>query len=557
MLKELIRQISGEKICRPTSGSRTALIGGTLGLPGPGSRLARVQLRSDSIPTCRRDRARFRSVIKQIVLASAAGLVVFDGALAADLPVKAKAIEYVKVCSLYGAGFYYIPGSDTCIQVGGYLRAETTLVPGRVNGGSGANNSLSNYYTMRSRDALDIDTRTATEYGVLRTFFEGRFQWTTGGYGGAGAGLTGGATTYSGDAAGGGTFALYYAFIQFAGFTFGQAQTQFATPWAEYPANNVELPGSGGGDPVNQIAYTADFGQGITASFSAQDQVAKYTSNIWNVSGASATGLATGTYGASDIGGSRAPDLVASLRVDQAWGLFQASVAAHDNHAAYYGATELTGHPSDKWGWAGQLALSIKNLPTGPGDTINLTGVYTNGASRYNFQNLVPATYAMYSGTGLTGAYQSLGIGGLSDSVFTAGSGQQLTTTYGFNGGYTHNWNPYWASSIYGAWAAVRYSSTAKSYMCGAFVSSLALSSGGPGCNPDFNYEVVGTRTTWTPVKNLTFSADLTYTVLDQKYAGGSTVTLPVQTGIAKPGATYELKDQSTVSLLLRVQRNW
>ena len=76
------------------------------------------------------------------------------------------------------------------------------------------------------------------------------------------------------------------------------------------------------------------------------------------------------------------------LRVDQAWGLFQASVAAHDNHVGYYGATEATGHPDDKWGWAVQLALSIKNIPTGAGDTINMQGVYTDGATRYNFQSL-------------------------------------------------------------------------------------------------------------------------------------------------------------------------
>ncbi|TAK49077.1 MAG: hypothetical protein EPO23_06460, partial [Xanthobacteraceae bacterium] len=46
-------------------------------------------------------------MIKSLLLGSAAGLVAIAGAQAADLPVKAKAVEYVKVCSLYGAGFYY------------------------------------------------------------------------------------------------------------------------------------------------------------------------------------------------------------------------------------------------------------------------------------------------------------------------------------------------------------------------------------------------------------------------------------------------------------------
>jgi hypothetical protein len=46
---------------------------------------------------------------------------------AADLPVKAKAVEYVKICTAYGAGFFYIPGSDTCIKIGGYMRADVTF----------------------------------------------------------------------------------------------------------------------------------------------------------------------------------------------------------------------------------------------------------------------------------------------------------------------------------------------------------------------------------------------------------------------------------------------
>ncbi|WP_420971818.1 porin [Bradyrhizobium sp. B120] len=498
----------------------------------------------------------------EVVLTSAASFIALGAAQAADLPVKAKPIEYVKVCTPYGAGFYYIPGTDTCIKLGGYARAEValatnTISPSRVNGVGGANNRLSNYYSTRAREALSIDTRTTTEYGGLRTYFEGAFTWTAGGYTGVGAGLTGGATTYSGDSVAGGTLGVFYAFIQFAGFTMGKATSPFSTPWAEYPANLTELPGSGAWDPVNQFTYTADFGQGITASFSAQDQVANYTTNIWNVSDTTAAGLATGVYGANDIGGSRAPDLVAMLRVDQAWGLFQASAAAHDNHAAYYGATEVTDHPGDKWGWAGQLALSVKNIPTGPGDTINVTGVYTNGASRYNFQDYLPTSFAMYGGTGMAGAYQSLGIGGVSDSVFVTGAGQELTTTYGFNGGYTHNWDPHWNTSVYGAWAAVRYNSTAKGYICGAFVTTFALSIGLTGCNPDFNYAIVGTRTIWTPVQNLSFHAELAYTMLDQKYGSGSTVTLPPQSGVAKPGAVYQLKDQSGLSMLLRVQRSW
>src|ERR1700751_4028834 len=109
--------------------------------------------------------------IKSLILGSAAGLIAMSGAQAADLPVKAKAVEYVRICSLYGAGFYYIPGTDTCIKIGGYLRVDVGLNGGdfgnNINGRGGAENRLRDYYVSRSRTDLSVDTLTATEYGVL------------------------------------------------------------------------------------------------------------------------------------------------------------------------------------------------------------------------------------------------------------------------------------------------------------------------------------------------------------------------------------------------------
>ena len=44
---------------------------------------------------------------------------------AADLPMaKADAVEYMKICTEFGAGFFYIPGSDTCLKLSGYVRAD-------------------------------------------------------------------------------------------------------------------------------------------------------------------------------------------------------------------------------------------------------------------------------------------------------------------------------------------------------------------------------------------------------------------------------------------------
>src|SRR6188472_4469301 len=100
-------------------------------------------------------------MVKSLLLTGAAGLITVAGAHAADLPIKAKLVEYVKVCSMYGAGFYYIPGTDTCIKIGGYLRADTTFGGGvhgtpAWNSDLGQGNRYRDYFVSRSRMALTI-----------------------------------------------------------------------------------------------------------------------------------------------------------------------------------------------------------------------------------------------------------------------------------------------------------------------------------------------------------------------------------------------------------------
>src|SRR5262245_29646830 len=63
-------------------------------------------------------------MVKSLLLGSAAGVAAVTGTQAADLPVKARPVEYVKICTLYGEGFYYIPGTDICLKVGGYIRSD-------------------------------------------------------------------------------------------------------------------------------------------------------------------------------------------------------------------------------------------------------------------------------------------------------------------------------------------------------------------------------------------------------------------------------------------------
>ena len=104
-------------------------------------------------------------MVKSLLLVSAAGLVASAGAQAADLPVKAKPVEYVKVCSLYGAGFYYIPGTDICLKVCGYVRYQANYGTSSITAGpfAGAQHLQQPSWrrrtsAMRARTIIGIDT---------------------------------------------------------------------------------------------------------------------------------------------------------------------------------------------------------------------------------------------------------------------------------------------------------------------------------------------------------------------------------------------------------------
>src|SRR6202165_134873 len=329
-------------------------------------------------------------MVKSLILGSAAGLLARSGTQAADLPVKAKPVEYVRICSLYGAGFFYIPGTDTCLKLGGYLRVDTTFNGGIYNapawsGDAGQRNRYFDYFAARSRMALTVDTRTATEYGVVRTFMQGDFQFETLGNNSFTPTVLGAAGTSAGllHTPGGGYVAVEFAFIQFAGFTFGKSASAYATPCHGYPGNNTSFL-LGGHDTVtgvNNIQYSAQFGNGVSGTIGLDDPTVFNRTAVYNLStGLSAVGTTGNAYAAV-----HSPDVVGNIRVDQAWGLFQFSAAAHEVNGSYHvlntvaapaGATglagaaptalsEISGHPDTKWGGAVMAALQIKNIPTG------------------------------------------------------------------------------------------------------------------------------------------------------------------------------------------------
>jgi hypothetical protein len=219
-------------------------------------------------------------------------------------------------------------------------------------------------------------------------------------------------------------------------------------------------------------------------------------------------------------------------------------------------------------------ALQIKNIPTGPGDDIKIDASWARGDTKNVISTSAASpSFAMFGGSGF--AYQSVGFGNTSDGVYFPGIGGTngiiLTTAWGIRGAFNHNWNPYWSTSFWGSYASVRYdggtndnilglgATTAKGAFCAGFAAShpgqaaVGNQVGNYTCNPDFNIAQVGVVTRWTPVKNLTFSAEVGAFFLDQKMTGSS-MFVPLA---PKPGALYEFKDQTTGYLNVRAQRNF
>src|SRR5215831_2125572 len=331
-------------------------------------------------------------MVKSLLLGSAAGLVAIAGAQAADLPVKAKPVQYVKICSLYGVGFYYIPGTDMCIKIGGWVRAEYgwgqngNFAWGWAN--ANVNNRTTNNSDFRARGYITADARDQTEYGTVRGYIA--------------IGLS--ENEHGGDVNASTAFSANRAFIQWAGFTFGRAQSFFdfysvpaTSYWGAFPASDT---GDGG---WFVMGYTAQFGNGFSGTISIEAPRKTQIINtalggVPGIAGGGAGGTLSGPFSTGAYGGFQAPDVVANLRVDQAWGSAQIMGALHEVNSLYYsttGVSELTraaGHPDEKVGWAVGAGIKLNTpwlfnwLGSGQGDYFQTQVTYAQGALRYIFQ---------------------------------------------------------------------------------------------------------------------------------------------------------------------------
>ena len=441
-----------------------------------------------------------------LLLGSAAGLIAMGGAQAADLPVKAKPVEYVKICSLYGVGFYYIPGTDMCLKVGGWVRAEYTWgAAGNIGTGAfqstNVNNRSTNDSTWRARGYITADARNQTEYGTVRGYIA--------------VGVSGSDTNGAGN-----TFDANRAFIQWAGFTFGQAQSFYdfysvpaTSYWGTFPASDTGDPG------WKVLGYTAQFGNGFSATIAAEMRripTSAIGADILVSAGTGTAATTTSTLVAGQVGGFDVPDIVANLRVDQAWGSAQLMGAAHQVKPLYYGATEITGHPDNKWGFAVGAGIKLNAPMIGQGDYFQAQVNYAQGAVKYIFQ----AT----QGSWLYREGDSAAVGLVLDGVYggvlgATASSVELTTAWNVNAAYEHFWNPRWRTSLYGGYAQVSFNGSANAMLCVSSFNGIGTGNGlagsaalaTAGCDNDWNTWWVGTRTQWNVSKDFYMGLDVLY----------------------------------------------
>jgi hypothetical protein len=120
--------------------------------------------------------------IKSLLIGSTAALVAVSGARAADAIVAAEPepVEYVRVCDAFGTGFFYIPGTETCLQISGYVRVQNTFTSTEIKNGAAFNAAVlpgaataladSNSVAQSTRARVNFSAKSDTEYGVLESY---------------------------------------------------------------------------------------------------------------------------------------------------------------------------------------------------------------------------------------------------------------------------------------------------------------------------------------------------------------------------------------------------
>lgn len=460
--------------------------------------------------------------VKTLLLAGAAALA-GTSAIAADLPSrKAAPVEYVKVCDVYGRGFFYIPGTDTCLKVGGIVRFEVAIQGAdnawRHRSLTGSTHSFVSRNGMdtlgwESRGYLNLDARTQSAWGTVQTVIIMRVNSPSGTLGG---------NYISNNYATGNSFSptLQRAFIRFAGFTFGRGSSNFTTT-PSFMLNTQYRGGYNNG--LMQLAYTATFGGGFSATLALENTTdigsAVRVNALRNPNGAGGNVTVAGAAGPS-----RLPALVGNLRVDQSWGALQLSGAVIQNR--YIDSNSAQSQNITKTGWAVALGGRF-NLPMlAQGSRFDWTVGYSNGLNE------------MIVGRGLNARTSSNGIlmGGLqrvdyNNTIYDCSplAGQQMcidnTKAWNVNAILTHYWTPSIRSHLASSYVVVDP---------GRATRNTDWSNGGLTTGKAFG---LAHNLVWSPVRDFDLALEVGYWRLRQGVPGlNGAVPSGVTVGAACPG---------------------
>jgi len=265
--------------------------------------------------------------IKSLLLGSAAALVAVSGVQAADAVVVAEPepAEYVRICDVYGAGYFYIPGTETCLRIGGSLRYTMGF------GDFGAQDLLDKGDGLSTHDSwastaefrFNINTGQETELGTLSTFVQARFNWGSGGLNNINVGgLPGTGINVHGEKGA----QLYFGWMQLGGLRIGVDESLFST-FPGYAGNviNDTLVGYG---PFRTglISYTFDAGNGFSIAASLEHGDDSFSLG----GGPSFTSI-----------DSYVPHVVLGARYQQGWGAITGVVARDSNNEEWSAKVRL------------------------------------------------------------------------------------------------------------------------------------------------------------------------------------------------------------------------
>jgi hypothetical protein len=303
--------------------------------------------------------------IKSLLLGSAAALVAVSGARAADAVVVAEPepAEYVRICDVYGAGYFYIPGTETCLKIGGYVRYDAS-VGSQYNGYDGLWNldkrkfadgteKWQGTWNKTAKIVLNVDTGQETEYGTLATHI-GIVAKNTTGYKADDDGDPTGLSTTTNSAG------LDSAYIKLGGLMIAYRDSIYAdwTGYAGAAVNNSFIE-YGDAANTNQISYTFDAGNGFSAIVGLEqgysDTIDSYVPHV--VLGAKFTqgwGGISGVVAYNSVQDEFAGKIRADVNVNDQLSLFVMGGIGSDKHR---GTTDKDAYHYEYKPWMGSWAI--------------------------------------------------------------------------------------------------------------------------------------------------------------------------------------------------------